>query len=221
LTPDNATPDNFGWSVSGAGARINADGLVTANRTGTINVRATSPNGIFGEKRFVVVNPRTTGSVTFPGGTYATFDYNGTVWMVENLREGEDGDNIKTQYNVGGTPDLAVNPTAGERGYYYNWTGGSTICPSGWALPSVSEVENLRAYIAGSSASPFEKALWIGLSNFAGRYHVGAGEWQHWDATVYLWINDGRRFYVNITEMTGASSSADVFGSVRCVQEHS
>jgi hypothetical protein len=223
LTPDNATSDNFGWSVSGAGARINADGLVTANRTGTISVRATSPNGIFGEKRFVVVNPRTPGSVTFPGGTYVTFDYNGIVWMVENLREEtSDGEGYKTTYNDDGTDVSTGVKAPGERGYYYTWDAATTVCPNGWRLPVTGEITLLANYVNGNTASTLEKDPWVLPGSLNGQYYTGGGTWQNWNAlgTWYGASSRGQRLLASGGTLDRSQGDGTSYYGVRCIQEY-
>jgi uncharacterized protein (TIGR02145 family) len=220
LTPESATADNFGWSVSGSGARINAAGVVTVTRTGTITARATSPNGIFAEKRFVVVNPRTTGSVTFPGGTYATFDYNGTVWMVENLKEGVESADIHTQYNVGGTPDgTGVAPAVGERGYYYSTAISTTVCPEGWRLPYPVEWSSLASYVTGTTSSPVEKSFWIGSAICAGQYTSTNSTWSGWNSSQLYRLINGQAGFGTMTNISSdLSYNTVVYSQIRCVQ---
>jgi uncharacterized protein (TIGR02145 family) len=222
LTPTTADATGFGWSVSGTGGKITGDGTVTGNYTGSITVRATSPNGLFAEKRLVVRNSGVIVPREIGNNTYNTYNYNGTVWMLEALKEGEDdGVNIKTSYNEGGNPDLGAGyPSAGERGYYYNWTAAQTACPEGWTLPSLSDWATLGNYLNGTTSTPIEKSGWFSTNTLGGYQQVSSGTWNFWGATGYIWLSAGMRGY-----WTGASATVNNPGSgvgymmtLRCIE---
>jgi uncharacterized protein (TIGR02145 family) len=227
LTPDNATADNFGWSVSGAGAKVDATGLVTANRTGTITVRATSPNGIFGDKRFVVGSPRTPGTALINGHEYATYEFNGVVWIVENLVEDDGEGGIFTTYNDGFIQDAGAGVhSPGERGYYYTLEAARRICSNGWRLPNQYEVTQLVNYIAGSSSSDDEKRYWISPELLAGRLNNAVNPatayWQTWDQYGFWASTDISRYFraSAVTIVAASSTTPESQGSsVRCVKD--
>jgi len=58
ITPDNATVKTVTWAVTGAGASITQEGVLTATQAGAVIVTATSNNGKVGTKE-VTVNPET------------------------------------------------------------------------------------------------------------------------------------------------------------------
>jgi uncharacterized protein (TIGR02145 family) len=226
LTPATASVDHFAWSVSGFGASITGEGEFTAVRTGTFTVRATSPIGAFGEKHFVVVNSRVQDELTFPSGNkYLTMNYNGIEWMVENLKEGEDGeDGILTTYNGSGTLDetIGYSPSEGERGYYYSLGKARTMCPEGWSLPNHSEALTMFRNIEENWFEATVQTYWTSSSNFAGRMLLGA--WVGWGDFGQLWVDiPGSTQLVlqlnNSTPIwTKGSESGERHSSVRCVR---
>jgi uncharacterized protein (TIGR02145 family) len=226
LTPDNATADNFGWSVSGAGATVDATGLVTANRTGTITVRATSPNGIFGDKRFVVTGPRTPGTALINGHEYATYEFNGAVWTVDYLKENDGGDGIFTTYNDGYIQDAGTGEhTPGERGYYYTYEAAMRICVDGWRVPTTRDQVNLVNFINGLSAGTDHINYWVNLDYRAGRLNPATNPdtaaWADWGITAYFVTADSSDLlYVRngiLSSSTGGTARTQA-GSLRCVQ---
>ena len=115
-----------------------------------------------------------TGELSYGGDTYPTATIGGQVWMAENLRYQPAGTEIGDGVWY---PEEGLSAVA-EKGLLYDYktvTGGATvrsgtplrgICPEGWHVPALAELEALLA--AGPAAGFFRCAgYWIvnGTSN--------------------------------------------------------
>lgn len=94
-----------------------------------------------------------TGQVTYGGETYRTAVIDGSEWMAENLRYMPAGATLENGvwYPANGASEVA------EKGLLYNYataSGGAAnrsggvlrgICPEGWHLPSLDELQSLVA----------------------------------------------------------------------------
>jgi uncharacterized protein (TIGR02145 family) len=227
LTPDNAVATDFGWSAAGAGVKITPDGKVTGNYNGGITVRATSPNGVFGEKRLVVKNSGL--PVKYPIGSneYYTFDYNGKIWMIENLKEVVENVDYRTTYNSIADGEISdgtsIEPAAGERGYYYLTTNPMIDpCPAEWHLPSVSEAESLVSYLLSGTATVEETQPWEATDNRGGLLNAGNLTWQSW-GVIASWptYTFGRRIINQSSTANMNSYGGAVYTTVRCVKTNS
>ncbi|MDR1631996.1 MAG: fibrobacter succinogenes major paralogous domain-containing protein [Dysgonamonadaceae bacterium] len=151
--------------------QITPDGEVTGTYNGMITVRATTPNGVFAEKRLVVRNPLEAEYQQIGDNEYPTFTYNGIVWMVQNLRETPKSGSYLT---YGGEP----NPDVDLTGLYYNKDALPGLCPSPWRIPSPDETNALGTYLQHSgTATPFEVSLWFDMAHYAGFYRPSDGTW--------------------------------------------
>jgi uncharacterized protein (TIGR02145 family) len=70
---------------------------------------------------------------TRDGQTYKTIEYNGLVWMTENLN-----------FAVEGSRWYQEKETYGQEfGRLYTWEAALEACPPGWRLPTVEERQSL------------------------------------------------------------------------------
>jgi hypothetical protein len=223
LTPTDASNPHVAWSlISGNGiAKVNASGIVTGLHVGKATIQATSSTGITGEIEIQVTNSGQTVSEYIGVNEYLTYNYDGTVWMVENIKEAPaNGQGYKTTYNDDGT-DISVNEgnamAAGERGYYYLRTAATTICPAPWFLPDPASAQSLNQYLSTPVASDYEKEWWFSNNNRAGRF---GGPWMEWDRASFTWINynylitvDNSSPYIGLIQGGG-----NQYFSVRCIR---
>jgi hypothetical protein len=88
ITPAEAKNRTIQWSAvsDNDAATINANGLLTATATGLVEVSAVASNGITATRTFAIFNPVDDPAPIVEG--YATHNFGGTVWMIDNSREG-------------------------------------------------------------------------------------------------------------------------------------
>jgi hypothetical protein len=200
------------WSVdegSSSIATVNSSGLVTGLATGTALIIATtvSAGTTFGSFEVEVVDivPVSTVTQTIGTGDYETYNFQGTVWMVENSREGN--------WSYDENP---LNP--GIPAYFYAQADKASACPegSGWNLPTQSQALALKAYL-DDEASGGERYLFANPAGYIGDVLGGVFS----EPTVVFWYlrdtidqrldaRDGR------ISVTGLRS--DRLGPVRCVK---
>jgi uncharacterized protein (TIGR02145 family) len=123
--------------------------------------------------------------------------------------------------------DLAWAPV-NEYDYFSYWSDFSTVCPSGWRLPTESEMRALMRngndfHFTGTT--PYsEEATSIYLPP-KGRYNIDKERYQFEGENAYLWTSttySGWRTFVYGTESGIGYSDSDnglLKMSVRCVQE--
>jgi len=89
------------------------------------------------------------GSVTYEGQKYRTVKIGEQVWFAENLN-----------YNVSGSKCYNDDPAnCAKYGRLYDWTTATTICPSGWHLPTNADWETLVNNVNNARAGQHLKAL--------------------------------------------------------------
>ena len=216
VLPSNAANKTITWSkVSGTAATISTSGVLTPTAAGTVTVRATASDGsgVNSANYTVTVtaakNPDDTVDEKIGNNTYKTYDYNGTVWMVENSMEGTSSAQM---YN---------NNASQVNGYYYTYTQAAGACPEGWHLPTTIYWNNLLAWVNANKSHNAAK-WWITDtgSAFAG-YRSSDDTWSNWGTHGYWWgagaSNQG--CYANTGGMYGPGTGAGHWFSVRCVQD--
>jgi hypothetical protein len=224
IDPVDASNPIITWSI-GSGreyASVDKNGLVTGLHVGTVIVLAQASNGVYGEIELLVTNSGQTVPEEINGIDYLTYNFDGLVWMVENLKEvPASGTGYKTTYNGDGTVDLNYNEgepaTPGERGYYYNYDTYETMCHEPWSLPSPAQYNALRDYMLYSeTATEYEKELFQGES-LAGRFNTNT--WQNWGIQLNFYLTQGRRTVVNNeTFDTPSNGNNTIWISIRCVR---
>ena len=103
------------------------------------------------------------------GNTYKTVTIGTQTWMAENLKTSKynDGTSIPnvtdakqwTELTTGAWCNYNNSDSLGKiYGKLYNWfavspttNGNKNVCPSGWHVPSVNEINILREYLGGES----------------------------------------------------------------------
>ena len=90
--------------------------------------------------------------VDLDGNNYHTQDYEGTLWMTENLKVQKDknGNKVKFYY-----PDNAQDNVK-IYGLLYYYETACKICPDGWELPTNKDWEKLFSGKSGNSANNFK-----------------------------------------------------------------
>lgn len=152
VLPADADDPSVTWSViSGTGtAAISSAGLLTALSNGYVTVRATARDGsgIYGghivDISGQVPPPPTTGLKDRDGNLYTTVNIGTQQWIVENL---------KTTHYADGTAILNLKTCTNPNGGLYNWyaviynTGGASIAPAGWHVPTLAEWQTLLNHL--------------------------------------------------------------------------
>jgi uncharacterized protein (TIGR02145 family) len=174
------------WSVDAGStdfASVNADGLVLGIAPGTATIRATAMDGSNTSKSIDIeildAAPQATVTEHIGDNDYETFNFNGTVWMVQNSGEGTwsydryNGDNTKLNH-------------------YYTWEQAANgACPSadGWILPTNLQAQKLANYIKSTNATEWEKAWWFGLDAQVGYANIvpTTPTWAQWGTHLYIW----------------------------------
>jgi uncharacterized protein (TIGR02145 family) len=210
------------WSIDNPTvAFINAStGLVSAIQTGDAIVTATATDGGGATEDYPItvvpstVPPLATDVATIGGVEYKTYNYNGTVWTVENMRHG--------------TANATMYDNDPERpSYYYTWSQAQApdLCTDGFVLPTALQYEMLMGYLIGPFATAPEIAGWQSVAAYHGYRTNATGAFRNWGEGGYWWsITNGApgRFYTSDTWLENISAlptpSSYVF-SVRCVQE--
>ena len=153
-------------------------------------------------------NPDGTVDMKIGNNIYKTYDYNGTVWMVENSMEGTSTaqiyDDDKTKVN----------------GYYYTHAQAVGACPSGWHLPTSAEWYNLQTWV-NANLSQQAAQWWVkDTSNAFAGYSNSSNTWSNWGSYGRWWSAGpaGQYFYTVTTGMHGPGGDTAGRFSVRCVQ---
>jgi hypothetical protein len=217
----------YEWSVP-AGLSI-----VSGNNTYSISVECTAAGSYRGSDIKVKIgnscgNTTTaaSGTITVIGrgtkgtdlaganGAYTTFKYPMGLgaWMTANSKEGNPTGKTYSGHNEG------------ERGYYYNAAEAQTIaCPTGWTLPTLKQLTDLRTYLSAITTVTEENEPWIRPDVLAGTVtNVSTGAGSYWDQR--LWIRGaGSTEYLYTTPATntwttGTNANATRGYSVRCIK---
>lgn len=115
--------------------------------------------------------------------TYGTTEINGLTWMTDNMNY--EGNNLGWAH----LDDPSYTTTYGR---LYDWSMASSVCPSGWRLPTQQEVENLTETIANNEmkVQPNEFNLIAGglRQNDQGQY-VDKTEYQLFESFGFFWTS--------------------------------
>jgi len=159
------------------GAIVIKDSQEEIPEEGTIQWDGTDLLGWNGIRWTSLTNYASIGTVTdIEGNIYQTVRIGDQVWMAENLRTKSYNDNTTIE-EVTDDPTWA-GLTTGARCWYnndinndiflYNWYAVDTnkLCPTGWNVPTQSDLTNLSQYLGGADiAGGWLKA--IGTSQWA------------------------------------------------------
>ncbi len=148
--------------------------------------------------------------VVYENKTYSTFQIGSQCWFKENLNVGK--------LNPAAVPQTQANTTIEKYGYnddelycntfggFYRWDEAMNysysspyqgICPSGWHIPTLSEMETLESYVGGASSKLVDESQttsgYIANNNtgfsalFAGRPSNGGGVFSLLGYCTYYW----------------------------------
>lgn len=177
------------------------------------------------------------------GRIYAKVQIGAQLWMAENLaylplvHAGDDYAEKSARYYVYGFEgtDLAAartNENYEQYGVLYNWaaaTGGESICPAGWKLPSSADWDDLVAQVQNQASQLKDKNAWSfikGTDNF-GFKGLPAG-WNDIDGFdglgqhAYWWAANGVKYYglsYNYTALTSGAVFEEFGLAVRCIAQ--
>jgi len=153
-------------------------------------------------------NPDGTVDEQIGNNIYKTYDYDGTVWMVENSKEGTS------------TAQMYNNNASQVNGYYYTYAQAAGACPSGWHLPTQAEWTALMTWVNANKTDP-AAAFWITSAGSAFAGGSGGGStWYGW-ATVGYWWSAGassQHYFAGMGGMLGPGATTGDWFSVRCVK---
>lgn len=154
------------------------------------------------------------------GKTYRTMDFNGKIWMAENLN-----------FAMNGSSCYENQPENCEKyGRLYTWDQAMAACPKGWRLPNnanFKQIKNILEQEFGTGRAGAGLKSRSFMSVFAGdRFKE---KYQLIDESNYLWSanDEGERAY----DWVATTSSDDFFMgnikfalktngmSVRCIQD--
>ncbi|MDR1633080.1 MAG: Ig-like domain-containing protein [Dysgonamonadaceae bacterium] len=199
------------WEVSQgpAYALVNEGGLVTGVAVGTALIKATTLDGTALADSFTV----SVSALTLPSGiadsiigsrSYKTYDFDGTVWMVENSQEGTAA--ITT---VGGVADNPIN-------YYYSHPQKETACPAGWQLPTEEQCRALMSFLS-VRASAQERTAMLATDLNGRAYNIGA-VWEHVGTRNVIWTSGNYVGFYLYNTPGFDTYQAHYQNSVRCVK---
>ncbi|MEI7620268.1 MAG: FISUMP domain-containing protein [Candidatus Falkowbacteria bacterium] len=173
------------------------------------------------------------------GNSYQTLLINDQCWTKSNLKTTKYNDGSSIEYPLDDTS--WQSNTAGAYTWYdynigykdtygalYNWYAAVNpkgLCPTGWHVPSVYELDALRSYLGGSSAAGGK--LIIGGSSgfnmpFGGVYggtFYNMGSYGYlWSSTEY-WAPSAYFRYINGSSFDGFSVNEYNGYSIRCLRD--
>jgi uncharacterized protein (TIGR02145 family) len=167
---------------------------------------------------------------------YLTHEYgystsNMRCWMVQNSMEGtpsaigfgldENGDPV---------PNNEINssylPFRGQvNGYYYSSDQKTSACPSGWRVPSTSDLSLISATNPANSYyyQPTQPTQWwYGGSGVANNAFAGLrnGLWSNFNSEGYWWLTNDRALYASTSSsyLGYSDGDTDPLFSVRCIR---
>jgi hypothetical protein len=227
IEPYDASNPHIDWTIAyGIGnATINASGLLTGVRAGLITVYAFASNGVFGQIDLTVTNSGEISIESIGDNDYRTYNFGGTTWMIDYSKEGTPN---YTYYGEGDADDTN-DKEVGERGYYYNITGGSgpsanalTACSDEWFLPAKPDWDILMAYFNSAAATQAEKELFGDPTGMNGE--AVEGVWGVW-GTRHRWVLDDKFHYGGVMPVltwqdNSVSDSATRSLGVRCIKKN-
>ena len=95
------------------------------------------------------------------GNEYSIAEYNGILWMTENLKVQQDKDGSKIKFYFPNDDSNNIK----EYGLLYDYETACKVCPTGWALPNDEDWDNLFFSDGDSSASEFKDNKFWGESD--------------------------------------------------------
>jgi len=195
-----------------------------------------------------LLNPSLTyGTMTDPrdGKKYKTIEFNGQIWMAENLNyagneAGEsfcfnDEDRFCDVYGRLYSRDAAMNDSKCDK---TSCDLGDApiqgVCPSGWHIPSKAEIDDLVNSVSENgltlmSAEGWDVSMPAG-TNTLGLSLVGSGDYdsskhfEHLGVDAFLWLySEGSQTYVVVRGedsniFVNTYTSSQLYNSVRCVK---
>jgi uncharacterized protein (TIGR02145 family) len=174
------------------------------------------------------------------GRIYKTVMIGTQIWMAENLA-------YKTDSGYWAYKDDTSNVAI--YGYLYDWNTAKKACPSGWHLPSFSELETLYKYLVGGNDKTLEDKLqsmesaaaklksvtgWnknrsggtniSGFTALPGGFRTFGGAYEFIGGTCFFWTSD--EWVTSIVYCGYLTSNFDIIRqtdtnalSVRCIKD--
>ena len=110
------------------------------------------------------------GTVTYEGQTYKTVVIGTQTWMAENLNYAASG----SKCGDGSSLSDDNTTTCDTYGRLYNWNTATTVCPSGWHLPSDAEWTTLTDYVGSTAGLKLKNASGWNSNNGTDQYGFSA-----------------------------------------------
>lgn len=86
---------------------------------------------------------------------YPSKDYNGQIWMTENLKEITDSNDNKIKSYYPNNDSTNVK----DYGLLYDYETACKVCPKGWHLPTDKEWDNLIDFLGKQSGNELKDSL--------------------------------------------------------------
>ena len=193
--------------------------------------------------------------VDIDGNSYKTVRIGNQIWMADDLRvtkfsNGEKIPLTRTTLQKDTVIAYALNPydTSNKIGAYYSHgvvLSKKQLAPKGYHIPTVTEFNNLIAYLGGTTAAATALKSGIVLRGSDGRlfgwgsspyqqitnssgfsmlqsnyYGYSSNDYPNLDA--YLWCSDGKntlKFIQGSNSLTISIWSSDIFHTIRCIKD--
>ena len=88
--------------------------------------------------------------------TYKTKEYNGIVWMTENLKNVTDSVGNKIKYFIPNNDSSNIK----NYGLLYDYETACKVCPTGWHLPTDKEWEKLINFVGNKSGNELKDSIY-------------------------------------------------------------
>lgn len=166
--------------------------------------------------------------------SYSSKEYNGHIWMTENLKARNDHDGRIIKYYFPNN-DSSASETFG---LLYDYETACKVCPAGWRLPTAQEWEDLLGVVGRKSGnglkdSSYWKTAKPGFTNSTGfsirpAGYGNTGEFENLFGThAIFWSNTkvdthfvkGFVLSVNSDSMRSAPQHPAYAFSVRCIRD--
>jgi len=203
--------------------QLNVNLFITydGDKTQTIEYKIPNAPAFLAGNRYVVPL-----DIDFPlymiirGKPYLCYDYNGTIWMIENLA-----------YQTGNAITCYDGNPEKQNGYYYTWdeaVGGACPEDEGWAIPTLAQWSALRDIVNWDLMGSGKWWTQADYGGFAGVYYGGYNEWIGWDEGTpnehvsLWWASDApEKSFAGIGKLLPGELpiKGPNFCSVRCVKK--
>jgi uncharacterized protein (TIGR02145 family) len=154
--------------------------------------------------------------------SYPEKEYNGQIWMTENLKNVFDTNGIRIMYFIPNNDSSKIE----AYGLLYDYETACKVCPKGWHLPTENEWEQIIDFIGKKSANEMKDSLFwdtkeLNLNNKSGfsvrpAGYGNSGEFDNFFGThAIFWSST--RVYSHFVKCFVLNMTSDSF---RCAPQH-